>query len=212
MLESDCTKKAAAITPLATNAVIARSFGRIAVLPQLCWRMRTQRHRYVHIRFVIALAGDAKTNGTTAAAKVSAAIPVRAFNGLSVMIFLRRLWKILALTTSLPRSRRLRNPDQLRRRERYRQNSSLIRCLRRPRRSPWHPRPESGGGTAPSLRRWQLAPRGLERRVFNFEPTLLILQIVDAGAEPCILGGAQRSSLAAVRAARAAMLPRRQAT
>src|SRR6516164_8106722 len=43
--------------------------------------MRTQRHRYVHIRFVIALAGDAKTNGTTAAAKVSAAIPVRAFNG-----------------------------------------------------------------------------------------------------------------------------------
>src|SRR5215475_3837884 len=173
--------------------------------------MRTQRHRYVHIRFVIALAGDAKTNGTTAAAKVSAAIPVRAFNGLSVMIFLRRLWKILALTTSLPRSRRLRNPDQLRRRERYRQNSSLIRCLRRPRRSPWHPRPESGGGNAPSLRRWQLAPRGLERRVFNFEPTLLILQIVDAGAEPCILGGAQRSSLAAVRAARAAMLPRRQA-
>jgi hypothetical protein len=77
--------------------------------------MRTQRHRYVHIRFVIALAGDAKTNGTTAAAKVSAAIPVRAFNGLSVMIFLRRLWKIPALTTSLPRSRRLRNPDQLRR-------------------------------------------------------------------------------------------------
>ena len=58
-----------------------------------------------------------------------------------------------------------------------------VRCLRRPRRSPWHPRPESGGGTAPSLRRWQLAPRGLERRVFNFEPTLLILQIVDAGAE-----------------------------
>src|SRR5262245_39680569 len=51
--------------------------------------MRTQRHRYVHIRFVIALAGDAKTNGTTAAAKVSAAIPVRDFNGLSVMIFLR---------------------------------------------------------------------------------------------------------------------------
>jgi len=73
--------------------------------------MGTQRHRYVHIRFVIALAGDAKTNGTTAAAKVSAAIPVRAFNGLSVMIFLRRLWKILALTTSLPRSRRLRNPS-----------------------------------------------------------------------------------------------------
>src|SRR5215472_8972491 len=72
--------------------------------------MRTQRQRYVHIRFVIALAGDAKTNGTTAAAKVSAAIPVRAFNGLSVMIFLRRLWKIPALTTSLPRSRRLRNP------------------------------------------------------------------------------------------------------
>src|SRR5262249_61776075 len=45
--------------------------------------------------------------------------------GLSVMIFLRRLWKIPALTTSLPCSRRLRNPDQLRRRERYRQNSSL---------------------------------------------------------------------------------------
>src|SRR5262249_809037 len=88
--------------------------------------MRTQRHRYVHIRFVIAWAGDAKTNGTTAAAKVSAAIPVRAFNGLSVMIFLRRLWKILALTTSLPRSRRLRNADQLRRRERYRQNSSRL--------------------------------------------------------------------------------------
>jgi hypothetical protein len=85
--------------------------------------MRTQRHRYVHIRF--ALAGDAKTNGTTGAAKVSAAIPARAFNGLSVMIFLRRMWKIPALTTSLPRSRRLRNPDQLRRRERYRQNSSL---------------------------------------------------------------------------------------
>jgi len=33
------------------------------------------------IAIVIALAGDAKTNGTTAAAKVSAAIPVRAFNG-----------------------------------------------------------------------------------------------------------------------------------
>src|SRR5215831_9260811 len=87
--------------------------------------MRTQRHRYVHIRFVIALAGDAKTNGTTAAAKVSAAIPVRAFNGLSVMIFLRRLWRIPALTTSLPRSRRLRNPDQLRRRERLVQNWTL---------------------------------------------------------------------------------------
>ena len=86
--------------------------------------MRTQRHRYVPIRFVIALAGDAKTNGTTAAAKVSAAIPVRAFNGLSVMIFLRRLWKIPALTTSLPRSRRLRNPDQLRLRERYREARS----------------------------------------------------------------------------------------
>src|SRR5262249_16259778 len=88
--------------------------------------MRTQRHRYVHIRFVIALPGDAKTSGPPAAAKVSAAIPVRGFNGLSVMIFLRRLWKIPALTTSLPRSRRLRNPDQLRRRERYRQNSSQL--------------------------------------------------------------------------------------
>src|SRR5215467_13378241 len=100
--------------------------------------MRTQRHRYVHIRFVIALAGDAKTNGTTAAAKVSAAIPVRAFNGLSVMIFLRRLWKIPALTTSLPCSRRLRNPDQLRRRERYRQNSSL-KGVKIGRRSGVHP-------------------------------------------------------------------------
>ena len=101
--------------------------------------MRTQRHRYVHIRFVIALAGDAKTNGTTAAAKVSAAIPVRAFNGLSVMIFLRRMWKIPALTTSLPRSRRLRNPDQLRRRERYRQNSSLkgVKIGRRLECTPW---------------------------------------------------------------------------
>jgi hypothetical protein len=58
------------------------------------------------IAIVIALAGDAKTNGTTAAAKVSAAVPVRAFNGLSVMIFLR-LWKIPPLTTSLPRSPKL---------------------------------------------------------------------------------------------------------
>src|SRR6516162_571651 len=174
--------------------------------------MRTQRHRYVHIRFVIALAGDAKTNGTTAAAKVSAAIPVRAFNGLSVMIFLRRLWKIPALTTSLPRLAPSPQPrsaptaralsPKLVAHSMFTSSSAI----------PWHPRPESGGGTAPSLRRWQLAPRGLERRVFNFEPTLLILQIVDAGAEPCILGGAQRSSLAAVRAARAAMLPRRQAT
>src|SRR5262249_26266858 len=88
--------------------------------------MRTRRDRYGHMSFVTALAGDAKTNGTTAAAKVSAAIPVRGFNGLSVMIFLRRLWKIPALTTSLPRSRRLRNPDQLRRRERYRKNSSQL--------------------------------------------------------------------------------------
>src|SRR5262245_64755645 len=129
--------------------------------------MRTRCHRYVHIRFVIALAG----NGTTAAAKVSAAIPVRAFNGLSVMIFLRRLWKIPALTTSLPCSRRLRNPDQLRRRERYRQNSSLIRCLRRPRRSPWHPRPESGGGTTPSVHRLHFTRRGLESRVYTYATT-----------------------------------------
>src|SRR5262245_35603284 len=38
--------------------------------------------------------GVAKTNGTTAAAKVRAAIPARAFNGMNAMIFLRRLWKI----------------------------------------------------------------------------------------------------------------------
>jgi hypothetical protein len=35
----------------------------------------------------------AETNGA-AAAKVSAAIPARAFEGMSPMIFLRRLWKI----------------------------------------------------------------------------------------------------------------------
>jgi len=55
------------------------------------------------------------------------------------MIFLRRLWKIPALTTILPRSRRLRNPDQLRRRERYRQNSSLkgVKIGRRLECTPW---------------------------------------------------------------------------
>jgi hypothetical protein len=45
---------------------------------------------------LIALAWVAKTNGATAAAKVSAPIPARAFKGVSAMIFLRRSWKILA--------------------------------------------------------------------------------------------------------------------
>jgi hypothetical protein len=36
----------------------------------------------------------AKTNGATAAAKVSAGIPARAFNGMGATIYLRRLWKI----------------------------------------------------------------------------------------------------------------------
>jgi hypothetical protein len=36
----------------------------------------------------------AETNGTIAAAKVSAATPARAFKGMNAMIFLRRLWKI----------------------------------------------------------------------------------------------------------------------
>ena len=42
-------------------------------------------------------------NGATTAANVSAAIPVRAFKGMSassVMIFLRRLWKIVAVNDS----------------------------------------------------------------------------------------------------------------
>ena len=43
---------------------------------------------------VIALAGVAKTNDTTAAANVSAAIPARIFEKVSAMIFLRRPWKI----------------------------------------------------------------------------------------------------------------------
>ena len=36
LLESDCTKKAVTMTPLATNEVIAKSFTRIAVLPYPC--------------------------------------------------------------------------------------------------------------------------------------------------------------------------------
>jgi hypothetical protein len=36
----------------------------------------------------------AKTNGATAAAKVSAGIPAHAFKGMSAMIFPRRLCKI----------------------------------------------------------------------------------------------------------------------
>jgi hypothetical protein len=43
---------------------------------------------------VIALAGIAKTNRATAAANVSAAIPAHAFERMSAMIFLPRLWKI----------------------------------------------------------------------------------------------------------------------
>jgi hypothetical protein len=39
----------------------------------------------------VALAGVAETNGANAAAKVSAAIPARAFKEMSAMIFLRRL-------------------------------------------------------------------------------------------------------------------------
>src|SRR6516164_644552 len=104
-----------------------------------------------------------------------------------------------------------------------------VRCLRRPRRSPWHPRPEIwlrnrsiASPLAISAERssnvlfadggcgLEVLDLALECRVFNFEPTLLILQIVDAGAEPCILGGAQRSSLAAVRATRAATQPPRR--
>jgi hypothetical protein len=50
---------------------------------------------------VIALTGVAKTNGANVAAKVSAAIPVRAFKGMSAMIFPHRSWKIPQLTTSL---------------------------------------------------------------------------------------------------------------
>jgi hypothetical protein len=41
-----------------------------------------------------------------AAAKVSAAIPARVFNGMSAMIFLRRAWKILRFTTSIRLPRR----------------------------------------------------------------------------------------------------------
>jgi hypothetical protein len=52
---------------------------------------------------MVALAAVAETNGTTAAAKVSAAIPDRAFKGMSAMTFLRRLWKMLQLTTSIRR-------------------------------------------------------------------------------------------------------------
>jgi len=36
----------------------------------------------------------AKSSNRAAATKVSAAIPVRAFKGMSAIIFLRRLWKI----------------------------------------------------------------------------------------------------------------------
>jgi hypothetical protein len=53
-----------------------------------------------------ALAGVAKTNGTIAAAKVSAAIPACTFKGMSATIFLRRLWKILQLTTSVRQANR----------------------------------------------------------------------------------------------------------
>jgi hypothetical protein len=42
MLESDCANKAAAIAALATNAVITKRFGRIALLKSLCWRMGTR--------------------------------------------------------------------------------------------------------------------------------------------------------------------------
>jgi hypothetical protein len=42
-----------------------------------------------------------RKDGATAAAEVSAAIPARAFKGMSAMIFLRRLWKISQLTTSI---------------------------------------------------------------------------------------------------------------
>jgi hypothetical protein len=54
-------------------------------------------------RTMVALAAVAETNGTTAAAKVSAAIPDRTFKGMSAMTFLRRLWKMLQLTTSIRR-------------------------------------------------------------------------------------------------------------
>jgi hypothetical protein len=42
----------------------------------------------------MVVAGAGETNGATAAAKVSAAIPARTFKEMSAMIFLRRLWKI----------------------------------------------------------------------------------------------------------------------
>jgi len=45
------------------------------------------------------LAGVAKTNG--AAAKVSAAIPACVFEGMSAIIFLRRMWKTPQLATSI---------------------------------------------------------------------------------------------------------------
>src|SRR5262249_48822841 len=51
----------------------------------------------------IALACVAKTNGVTTAANVRAAIPVRAFKGMSAMIFLCPLSKILQLITSIRR-------------------------------------------------------------------------------------------------------------
>jgi hypothetical protein len=51
-----------------------------------------------------ALAGVAKINGTTAAAKVSAAIPPRVIEGMSAMIFLRRLTaQILRISGSILR-------------------------------------------------------------------------------------------------------------
>jgi fatty-acid desaturase len=49
---------------------------------------------------VIALTGVAKTNGANVAAKVSTAIPVRAFKEMSAMIFLHRLWKHATLRAS----------------------------------------------------------------------------------------------------------------
>jgi hypothetical protein len=62
-------------------------------------------HRYRHCVCRIEKADDRRfgrgrqTNGATAAAKVSAAIPASAFEEMSAMIF-RRLWKIVVINES----------------------------------------------------------------------------------------------------------------
>src|SRR6516225_2563699 len=62
LLESDCTRKAVAITPLATNAVIARSFGRIAVLlnsADMVWKVfQSTRHRATSLDAILSVLRD----------------------------------------------------------------------------------------------------------------------------------------------------------